>query len=123
MMLVAGINSLAGLGGGGPHMALLILCFGLLPKQATIVVFACIFGTAFGSTINQMRRALDRKPAINYSYTMVTIPLMTIGAILGVFLNRLLPSLATVSIIVGLSAKGLPKMWNRFNDAYKKETL
>ena len=104
-------------------MALLILCFGLLPKQATIVVFACIFGTAFGSTINQMRRALDRKPAINYSYTMVTIPLMTIGAILGVFLNRLLPSLATVSIIVGLSAKGLPKMWNRFNDAYKKETL
>lgn len=115
MMLNAGVHSLAGLGGGGPHIALLILSFGLLPKEATIVVFACIFGTAFGSTVNQMRRALNHRPVINYSYTLVTIPLMTIGAILGVFVNRLLPSLATVSIIVGLSAKGLPKMWNRFN--------
>lgn len=120
LVLVAGVNSLAGLGGGGPHMALLILCFGLLPKQATIVVFASIFGTAFGSTVLQMRRALDGQPLIKYSYTLATVPLMTIGTIFGVFLNRLLPSLATVSIIVTLAAKGLPKMWKRFQEAYQK---
>lgn len=59
MMIAAGLNSLAGLGGGAPQLALLLMCFNVLPKNATIMVFACILGTSCGSTMNQMRRALD----------------------------------------------------------------
>jgi uncharacterized membrane protein YfcA len=120
MMINAGVISLAGLGGGAPHAAILINFFNVLPKNATIVVFACIFGTAFGGTTNQMRRALDDKPVIVYSYTLVTIPLMFIGAIIGVNLNKLLPSLATVSILVGMSGMSLAKVYKRFRVSYQR---
>lgn len=59
MMLISGLSSLAGLGGGGPNVVVLISCFGVLPKDATIIVFACVFGSAFGNMLNQTRRAID----------------------------------------------------------------
>ena len=59
MMLVSGLSSLAGLGGGRLNITILILFFNILPKNATLMVFACIFGASAGNMINQMRRALD----------------------------------------------------------------
>lgn len=59
MMSIAGLSSLAGLGGGGPSVVVLILFFNVLPKEATIMVFACIMGSSFGNIINQAQRALD----------------------------------------------------------------
>ena len=59
MSVIAGLFSLAGLGGGGPHLAILIHFFDILPKNGTLVVFSCLLGTALGSITNQMRRALD----------------------------------------------------------------
>jgi len=59
MMLVTGFNSMAGLGGGGTNVVILILFFQMLPKHATIIVFACIFGASFGNMINQMRRSIN----------------------------------------------------------------
>jgi uncharacterized membrane protein YfcA len=56
---IAGLASLAGLGGGGPNVVILIIFFDLLPKDATIVVFACIMGSSFGNMANQMRTAFN----------------------------------------------------------------
>ena len=56
MILISGLSSLAGLGGGGPNIAIMIMFFNILPKNATIIVFACVFGSASGNMINQMRR-------------------------------------------------------------------
>lgn len=55
--VISGLSSLAGLGGGGPNIVVLILCFNFMPKEATIVVFACILGSSFGNMVNQMRKA------------------------------------------------------------------
>ena len=60
MIILTGLHSVAGLGGGGPNVVILILLFGLVPKQATIAVFSCIFGGAAGNMINQMRRVIDK---------------------------------------------------------------
>jgi uncharacterized membrane protein YfcA len=57
--LIAGLASLAGLGGGGPNVVILIIFFGLLPKEATIVVFASIMGSSCGNMANQMRTAFN----------------------------------------------------------------
>ena len=114
MMLFAGLNALAGLGGGAPQVVILINVFNVLPKDATIMVFACVFGGSFGNMVNQMRRAYDGVPVVNYGYASVTIPVMFIGSILGVLLNKWLPSVATVLFIMYLNGVTLPKMYRRF---------
>lgn len=59
MMVIAGLSSLAGLGGGGPNVVVMMMFFDILPKDATLIVFACVLGSSFGNIINQMRRSLD----------------------------------------------------------------
>ena len=113
---------MAGLGGGGPNITLLIMFFGVLPKDATIMVFACVFGSASGNMINQMRRSLDGEPVVIYSYASIAIPLMFIGTLFGVLINKILPSLITVLIIVAVSAISLPKIFVRFISEFKKES-
>jgi uncharacterized membrane protein YfcA len=120
MMILAGINALAGLGGGGPHILILILFFGMDPKHATIVVFACIFGSACGNMINQMRRSLNGQPVVNYQFASLTIPLMFVGAIFGVIINQILPSIITVAIIIAVNAYKLPAILERFMKGYAK---
>jgi hypothetical protein len=60
MGLIAGLSSLAGLGGGGPNVVVMIVFFDLLPKDATIAVFASIMGSSFGNMVNQMRTAFNK---------------------------------------------------------------
>ena len=55
MMVLAGLHTLAGLG-GGPNVVILILLFGMLPKQATIAVYGAIFGSALGNIIKMNGR-------------------------------------------------------------------
>jgi hypothetical protein len=57
--LIAGLSSLAGLGGGGPSIVIYMACFNILPKDATIIVFSSILGSSFGNLVNQMRKALN----------------------------------------------------------------
>ena len=54
-------------------------------------------GTALGNITNQMRRALDEEPVVKYKYSAMTIPMMLIGAVIGVYFNKLAPNLVTVS--------------------------
>lgn len=120
MMIAAGLNSLAGLGGGAPQLALLISVFNFLPKDATIIVFSCIVGTSFGNTLNQMQRALDGDPVVNYSYASLAVPIVFIGTLIGVLLNRFLPSIAVVLIVIAVAAYSLPKIFSRFKEGFKK---
>ena len=105
MILVSGLSSLAGLGGGRLNITILILLFNVLPKDATLMVFACIFGASSGNMVNQMRRAFNGKAVINYGYASIVIPLMFIGTLIGVIFNKLLPSAVLVSIMLVIALK------------------
>lgn len=59
MMLIAGLSSLAGLGGGGPNVVVMIIFFDMMPKTATLVTFACVLGAAVGNVVNQMQKAFN----------------------------------------------------------------
>lgn len=120
MMFLAGISAIAGLGGGGPNIVILILFFNIIPKHATIVVFACIFGASCGNMINQMGRSLNGQPVVHYRFASLTIPLMFVGAIFGVMINQLLPSVVTVTVIIGVNAYKLPAILDRFRKGYAK---
>lgn len=114
MGLIAGLSSLAGLGGGGPNVVVMIVFFDMLPKNATIAVFASIMGSSFGNMINQMRTAFNKEPMIKYQYAFVALPLMFVGSLVGVLLNRWLPSVVLVSIIIGVATNSIPKIFRRF---------
>jgi uncharacterized membrane protein YfcA len=122
MALIAGLSSLAGLGGGGPNIVIMIIFFDMLPKDATIAVFASILGSSFGNMINQMQIAYNNEPLIRYQYAFVVLPLMFIGSLIGVLLNKLLPSAIVVSIIIGVAGYSLPKIYHRYQEAHLKET-
>jgi uncharacterized membrane protein YfcA len=120
MMVVTGLISMAGLGAGGINIVILIIFFGLVPKQATIIVFACIFGASFGNMVNQMRRTFNGQPVINYRFASITIPLMFTGTIFGVMLNEILPSIVTASIIILFNVSKFPNVYSRFKAEYKR---
>ena len=121
-MVIGGLHALAGLGGGGPNVVILILLFGMVPKQATIAVYGAIFGSAFGNMINQTRRLVDRQQIINYDFASITIPIVFIGAQFGVMINQFLPSVATISFIIILNAQKTIGTLGRFRKDYAKET-
>ena len=64
--LVAGFASLAGVGGGTPHLVALMILYNYTPKQSTIVIFSCILGTTLGNVLSQMRQKINNQPIIQY---------------------------------------------------------
>ena len=118
MMLISGLSSLAGLGGGGPNIVVMMVFFDVLPKKVTLTVFASIVGASLGNVTNQMRRALDGQPIIKYDYAFVTLPIMFIGSLIGVLTNKFLPSLVNISIIMLVSINSVPKIYQRFRHGY-----
>lgn len=119
LALIAGLSSLVGLGGGASSTIVLMLFFEILPKQAIIIVYACIFGSSFGSIIDKMQVSHDGKPIINYHQVFISLPLIFIGALFGVHLNVLLPSLFTIATIMSVNVVTAPKIYARFKAAYK----
>ena len=101
---------------------ILIVLFGMAPKQATIAVYGCIFGSALGNIISQSQRIVNKTQVINYRMASITIPIVFIGALLGVMVNQLLPSVVTISFMIGLTIYKTLGILNRFRQDYAKET-
>lgn len=118
--VIAGLSSLAGLGGGGPSLVVFITFFNYIPKDANIIVFTSILGATLGNCINQMTKAHDGRPIIRYNYAFVSLPIMFIGSYLGVYLNSFLPSAVICAIIVIQSIMSLPKIKKRYHESHDK---
>lgn len=111
---ISGLSSLAGLGGGSPSLVVFIMFFNYLPKDANIIVFTSILGATLGNCINQMTKAHNGEPIIQYKFAFVALPIMFIGSYFGVYLNSFLPSAVICSIIIYQSVTSLPKIRKRF---------
>lgn len=59
---------------------------------------------------------------IRYQYAFVVLPLMFIGSLVGVLMNRLLPSAATAIIIIMTTGRSLPGIYRRFRETHAKES-
>lgn len=119
LAVIAGLSSLVGLGGGASSIIVLMFLFDILPKEAIIIVYACIFGSSCGSMIDKMQISHDGKPIINYRQVFISLPLIFIGALIGVHLNVLLPSIFTIGAIMSVTLYNSPKILIRFKAAYK----
>lgn len=59
---------------------------------------------------------------IKYQYAFVVLPLMFLGSLVGVLLNRWLPSAIMVLIIVFMTCYSLPNIYRRFKSTHERET-
>ena len=119
---VAGVSTLAGLGGGGPMVSFLILLFNYSPKVSTLLVYCMILGGTLGNVANQSSTVVNGKPMIIFRYCFVSIPFMFGGSLIGVLINKYFPSAAVVVLILVTTGSSLKTIYLRFKTSYAKET-
>ena len=101
-MIAAG----GGIGGGGVLVPIYILIMGFSPKHAIPLSNITVFGGAMANTILNVRKRhpLADRPLVDWDLILVMEPLTIAGALVGAFLNKLLPEgLLVVSLVALLS--------------------
>jgi len=124
LMFLAGLANSGGLGGGALLSPVLLLFFNYDPNKAIMIVYSIVFGGSLGNFLNV---ALQKNPAtgrsyVDYDLSLICMPLMTLGANVGVLLNRVFPPFL---VIVGLTLVIIytgKKVWARANLRYSEET-
>lgn len=98
LMIAAG----GGIGGGGILVPIYILILGFSPKHAIPLSNITVFGGALANTIlnAQKRHPLADRPMIDWDLILVMEPLTIGGALIGAFLNKLLPERMLVVLLV-----------------------
>jgi uncharacterized membrane protein YfcA len=114
-----------GIGGGGILVPIYILVWGFSPKHAIPLSGVTVFGGAIANMMLNVskRHPLADRPLIDWDLILAMEPLTVAGALIGAFLNKVLPELLlTVLLVLFLSFTA----WETFTKAtkmYKKETL
>ena len=101
-MIAAG----GGIGGGGVLVPIYILVMGFSPKKAIPLSNITVFGGALANTILNVkkRHPLADRPLVDWDLILVMEPLTIAGALIGAFLNKLLPEgILAVSLVALLS--------------------
>ena len=91
-----------------------MLGFDYVPKDATLVILCSVFGATSGNIINLMRKAFNGKALINYRFVLLIIPIIFTGSIIGIILNKYLPSIVICSLIVYIRVVSVRKSYNNF---------
>jgi len=114
----------AGIGGGGLLVPLYALVLDLGTKAAVPVSKATIFGVACGNVlfIGREKHPQADRPLIDYATVVLMQPGELLGVIFGVLLNRLLPEIGIVIILIVVLGFNAYKTLNKARDRWKKET-
>lgn len=100
LMIAAG----GGIGGGGILVPIYILVMGFSPKHAIPLSNITVFGGAVANTIlnTKKRHPLANRPLVDWDLILIMEPLTIAGALIGAFLNKLLPEELLVVLLVAL---------------------
>ena len=96
LMIGIGISNMAGVGGGGITMPVLLVILGFLPSEAVpISNFMIFLGCVTRLIVNfkDKHPIYKHKPAIHFDYMIILLPMALIGTLLGVFINLIFPDL------------------------------
>jgi len=123
ILFVAGVLcSAGGIGGGGIYVSVLMLGGGLsihdaVPLSKSIVFFGALSSLAL-NTRKTFHGPNGPTPLINYNIIRLVVPASLLGTIVGIFLNRILPSLVVLSvlfvILMGMSGLLVVMTYNQF---------
>jgi hypothetical protein len=127
---LVGLANVAGIGGGGITVPMVILCWGFETKEAVAISGATIF---VGSVV-RFFYSIDRKhpekkaTSIDYGIVIVMLPLVLVGAFTGVLVNLILPPIILNTILTVLlvyltytSLQSAIKIWRKETEQILKE--
>ena len=120
LMIAAG----GGIGGGGVLVPIYILIMRFSPKHAIPLSNITVFGGACANTILNVRKRhpLADRPLVDWDLILVMEPLTIAGALIGAFLNKLLPEAILVVSLVALLSFTAYKTLIKAVRMYKAET-
>lgn len=120
LMIAAG----GGIGGGGVLVPIYILVMKFTPKYAIPLSNVTVFGGAVANTVLNMskRHPLADRPLVDWDLILVMEPLTIAGALLGAFLNKLLPEAILVISLVALLSFTAYETLKKAIRMYKAET-
>ena len=125
MPALVGLANVAGIGGGGITVPIVMICWGCSTKESVAISGATIF---VGSVV-RFFYSIDRKhpekkaTSIDYGIVIVMLPLVLVGSFTGVLVNIILPPLILSSILTLLL---IYLTWTSYRSAIKiwrKETV
>mmetsp|Transcript_34669 Transcript_34669/g.44714 ORF Transcript_34669/g.44714 Transcript_34669/m.44714 type:complete len:587 (+) Transcript_34669:14-1774(+) len=119
------IASASGIGGGGILVPLYILMLGAPGKVAIPLSNVTILGGGIGNNIFnlQKRHPLKDRPMIDYDTVVMLEPLTIFGAVLGSFLNKILPDFLLIMLLAASLGLTAYRTMGKGIQAWKKETL
>jgi uncharacterized membrane protein YfcA len=119
---LVGLANVAGIGGGGITVPVVMICWGFDTKQSVAISGATIF---VGSVV-RFFYSIDRKhpekkaTSIDYGIVIVMLPLVLVGSFTGVLVNIVLPPIILSSILTLLliyltltSFRSALKIWRK----------
>ena len=91
-------------GGGASLIVILLWKFEYEIKAAIAVNVLMLFGSSLGNfAINARKRTVNGLPLINFALVVISLPMLLCGALLGIYINRLVPDLVLyISLICAL---------------------
>lgn len=98
---LVGLANVAGIGGGGITVPIVMICWGFSTKESVAISGATIF---VGSVV-RFFYSLDRKhpekkaTSIDYGIVIVMLPLVLVGAFTGVLVNIILPPIILSTVL------------------------
>eukprot|EP00965_Chrysotila_dentata_P026126 866232-Pleurochrysis_carterae.AAC.3 len=100
-LIVTSLAVAAGIGGGGLLVPMLAVVLSVGTKKAIPISQATIFGVSLGNTlyIVTLKHPKANRPLIDYEAISVLLPCELAGVIVGVLLNRILPSVIIIIIL------------------------
>lgn len=123
-MILAGLANAGGLGGGALLTPVLLIFFQYSANKAIMLVYSIVFGGSFGNFVNVafQRNPKTNKPYVDYNLSVICMPLMTLGAMIGILINKLLaPILMIAGLIIVMIYSG-KKLYVKAKDQYAKES-
>lgn len=120
LMVAAG----GGIGGGGILVPIYILVMGFSPKHAIPLSNITVLGGAMANMLlnTRKRHPLADRPLVDWDLILVMEPLTIAGALIGAFLNKVLPELfLTIMLVLLLSFTAYTTLTKAIK-MYKAET-
>jgi len=112
-----------GIGGGGLYVPLLIIVIGFDAKEAVAISQGCIVGAACAHLLLNAgkKHPLLDIPVVDYAALLVLEPMLLAGALFGVMLNGMLPSVVILLVLIVVLSLGAYKTGKRALKITKSE--
>eukprot|EP01017_Pseudomicrothorax_dubius_P011257 TRINITY_DN14179_c0_g1_i1.p1 TRINITY_DN14179_c0_g1~~TRINITY_DN14179_c0_g1_i1.p1 ORF type:complete len:220 (-),score=48.85 TRINITY_DN14179_c0_g1_i1:35-694(-) len=122
VVIISGVANAGGLGGGAILTPILIVFFKYKLIECIMIAYVLVFAGSFCNFLMVFR---DRQPngklVIDYDMAVIVLPLLSMGTIIGVKINKLLPEILSFAVVLSLLIYLLQKVARKAKQLFIKE--